>query len=619
MRARLLLCGLCWLVPTAAPAQLPRTPLSLENLDAFRPAGDNWQVAGGVESDRDTPGDLHPLPGRGVLVNRPTDDARDNLFTTWTHGDLELDLDVLMPKESNAGLYLQGRYEVQLRDSWGVRRPTYGDMGGLYERWDDGRPPGEEGYEGHPPRLNAGRAPGLWQHLTIIFEAPRFDAGGAKTTNARFVKVVLNGVVIHENVAVTGPTRGAAFADERPLGPLMIQGDHGPAAFRNIRYKRYHPARVRLEDVHYGVAEGRFEHLPDALPPALTPLDGITWRLPVNPDTFALAFSGTMQIPTTGTYRFVLGLDWITGDPHFRDQAIGGGRLLLDGRPALEHDGRHRLAEGRLDLTAGPHPFTLAYYKNRFWHTPDIAFSVEGPDTPLHPLVAVLPTPPSIGPIPVVPGQEPVVLRSFLTFGGGKRTHAVSVGDPVGVHYSLDLSRGGLLYVWRGPFLDAAPMWHSRGQDQVARPLGSLVTFSGAPSLALLDAADNPWPDTTDDDFRFLGYDLDPGGRPAFRYTLGDVAVTDRFRPDPEGRVLTRTLTLEGTPLHGVLWCRVATGHDITRLPDGSYAVDDRTYYVAFDPGGPAPVIRDEAAGQTLLLPARFSGTRARLAYTIIW
>jgi hypothetical protein len=48
--------------------------------------------------------------------------------------------------------------------------------------------------------------------------------------------VALNGVLIHENAVLTGPTRSAAFADEKATGPYMIQGGHGPVAFRNIQY-----------------------------------------------------------------------------------------------------------------------------------------------------------------------------------------------------------------------------------------------------------------------------------------------------------------------------------------------------------------------------------------------
>ncbi len=60
---------------------------------------------------------------------------------------------------------------------------------------------------------------------------------GKKIEDARFVKVVHNGKVIHENATTTGPTRAAAFKDEKPMGPLMIQGDHGPVAYRNVRIK----------------------------------------------------------------------------------------------------------------------------------------------------------------------------------------------------------------------------------------------------------------------------------------------------------------------------------------------------------------------------------------------
>jgi len=71
----------------------------------------------------------------------------------------------------------------------------------------------------------------------VIFKAPRFDKDGKKTANAVFVKVTHNGKVVHENQEVTGPTRAAGFNDEKPTGPVMLQGDHGPVAYRNIRIK----------------------------------------------------------------------------------------------------------------------------------------------------------------------------------------------------------------------------------------------------------------------------------------------------------------------------------------------------------------------------------------------
>ncbi|GAB3921247.1 hypothetical protein GCM10028804_16760 [Larkinella terrae] len=151
------------------------------------------------------------------------------------HGDIEVEFDFTIAKKSNSGVYFQGRYEVQIYDSWGVKTPAFYDCGGIYQRWDKNRT-SKNGFEGKAPAQNASKAPGEWQHFKIVFRAPRFDKNGEKTENARFVKVLLNGVVIHENVEVTGPTRSAAFEDERPLGPLMFQGDHGPVAIRHIRY-----------------------------------------------------------------------------------------------------------------------------------------------------------------------------------------------------------------------------------------------------------------------------------------------------------------------------------------------------------------------------------------------
>jgi hypothetical protein len=148
------------------------------------------------------------------------------------HGDLELELEVMLPRGSNSGIYLQGRYEVQLLDSWGVKNPKFGDIGGIYRNWEN-----EKGkiYMGKAPLSNPAKAPGLWQKFKISFRAPRFDAAGNKIENARFVYVDLNGVRIHDNVEVPLPTGGPIENNEKPTGPLMIQGDHGPVAIRNIR------------------------------------------------------------------------------------------------------------------------------------------------------------------------------------------------------------------------------------------------------------------------------------------------------------------------------------------------------------------------------------------------
>ena len=183
-----------------------------------------WAVVGGVKLAPGMPGRFEPLKGMGVLLNGG-DGRGVDLLSQASYGDVELYLEFNVPKGSNSGVYLQGQYEVQILDSFGKKDSDlkYGDCGGIYNT--------------APPRSNASKAPGEWQSFHIVFRAPRFDEKGKKTANARFVKVVHNGKVIHENVEVARPTTASLGGPEKPLGPLMLQGDHGPVAFRNLRIK----------------------------------------------------------------------------------------------------------------------------------------------------------------------------------------------------------------------------------------------------------------------------------------------------------------------------------------------------------------------------------------------
>src|SRR6185503_10201974 len=102
----------------------------------------------------------------------------------WEHGDLDLDLDFLLTPGSHPILLLQGRYKLDLAEG--------------------------------------GRAPGLWQHLHLEFQAPRFDAAGKKTRSARFAKIVFNDFVASEDTEIAGPSPAPATTDEKPLGPLVF-------------------------------------------------------------------------------------------------------------------------------------------------------------------------------------------------------------------------------------------------------------------------------------------------------------------------------------------------------------------------------------------------------------
>lgn len=222
--------------------------IASKGMTGWRESG-NWENVGDVSADGE---DLQIIQknGAGMLTNlKPVDPV--DLLSVSEFGDIKAHIEFMVPENSNSGVYFMGRYEIQILDSYGKTEAKFHDCGGIYERWNDalitemiethgdslGRILGNQqaGYEGRAPKVNAARPAGQWQTYDVIFHAPRFNKKGAKIKNARFVSVVHNGITIHENVEVTGPTRAARFLDEKPLGPLMLQGDHGPVAYRNIK------------------------------------------------------------------------------------------------------------------------------------------------------------------------------------------------------------------------------------------------------------------------------------------------------------------------------------------------------------------------------------------------
>jgi hypothetical protein len=216
----------------------------LNDLSFFKKSSKTWQIVGSVQADLNKANTLYFTKGSGVLLNLPDKKQKgEDLYSIADHGDLDLEIEYLMATESNSGIYLQGRYEIQLLDTWGATAIRSGSNGGIYERWNESKPNGQKGYMGYAPRQNASRAPGLWQKLKISFQAPRFDSNGNKTANAVMLKVELNGVLIHDNVELSGPTRGAIAEGEVAVGPLRIQGDHGAVAFRNMKISRFDNGR----------------------------------------------------------------------------------------------------------------------------------------------------------------------------------------------------------------------------------------------------------------------------------------------------------------------------------------------------------------------------------------
>ena len=196
----------------AAPPPGAITLFNGTNLDAWErrnpeqrvtPVG--WSVADGV---------AQVVPGTGDIMTK-------RKFT-----DFQLHVEFRTPfmpeargqDRGNSGVYLQGRYEVQVLDSYGLSGED-NECGGIYKI--------------SAPRVNMCAPPGQWQSYDITFRAPRFDAGGKKTDNA-VVTVIHNGVMIHDGLMLPGVTGGAVDEDVKSPGGILLQ-DHGNLVqYRNI-------------------------------------------------------------------------------------------------------------------------------------------------------------------------------------------------------------------------------------------------------------------------------------------------------------------------------------------------------------------------------------------------
>ncbi len=121
--------------------------------------------------------------------------------------------------KGNSGVFLQGRYEIQVLDSYGIEVPGKGDCGAIYNQF--------------AALVNACKPPLEWQTYDVIFRAPRFNDAGDMTENVR-VTALQNGLVILNNVQLPGTTAGGADSAIAKPGPLRLQ-DHGNhVQYRNI-------------------------------------------------------------------------------------------------------------------------------------------------------------------------------------------------------------------------------------------------------------------------------------------------------------------------------------------------------------------------------------------------
>jgi hypothetical protein len=183
-----------------------------------------------VVTPGNSPSEFAAPPSDAIVLFRESEivPGKGDLESKESFGDCQLHLEFQLPPpegdgqhRGNSGVFLMGRYEIQILDSFENRTYADGQCAALYGQ--------------HPPLVNACRKPGEWQSYDVIFRAPRFEKG--ELAAPATATVIHNGVLVHDRAVILGDTAHRAVAKYSPndgTGPLRLQ-DHGSRVrFRNV-------------------------------------------------------------------------------------------------------------------------------------------------------------------------------------------------------------------------------------------------------------------------------------------------------------------------------------------------------------------------------------------------
>ena len=195
------------------------TSAKAQNFHELFEKNDAWHTASEVKiGQRDM---SIVAKGDDIFVNL----KKLNLATQKAYSDCTLKMDFLLPKSprfGNSGVFFLSRYEIHLGNTFQKRLGMQTSGAVLFKK---------------APMVNAAKRIGEWQTLEVTFRAPRFGSDGRKTSQAMFVKVVLNDKLIHENVFVSRPTKYAPAANEVDKAPIQLQANRCSIAIRNVEIK----------------------------------------------------------------------------------------------------------------------------------------------------------------------------------------------------------------------------------------------------------------------------------------------------------------------------------------------------------------------------------------------
>lgn len=216
------------------PVITPGTPSTQEN--PGRPPSDAVVLFDGKDLSHWKGSGDKPAPWKVVNGAMEVVPGTGDIQTAKAFGDCQLHVEWAEPNpphgrdqaRGNSGVYLMGKYELQVLDSYQNKTYPDGQAGAVYGQF--------------PPLVNASRPPGEWQSYDIVFHGPRFAADGKLLRPAR-ITLLENGVLVQDNVPLTGPTAYGArppYAYHPDKLPLLLQDHDQPVRFRNIWIRELH-------------------------------------------------------------------------------------------------------------------------------------------------------------------------------------------------------------------------------------------------------------------------------------------------------------------------------------------------------------------------------------------
>lgn len=403
-----------------------------------------------------------------------------------------------------------------------------------------------------------------------------------------------------EELAITAPAKAGDY-------PYVCTFPGHALTMRGIM--KVLPKGEGLKDLKFALYLGKWKELPDfskLTPHREGPVPGnlIQVKLDDYKNEFGVVFTGKLQAPKSGNYRF-----FITGDD--------GVRLLVDGKMVAEYDGIHpagNIKEGAIKLEAGPHELRYEYFQAA--GQIELFAAWKGQDFDVTPLSSWVPADFGKGgkakkkqefdPIPLAVKDEAVLYRNFIA-GAGNR--AIAVGYPGGLNIAWSAEQMNLALAWRGAFMDASKHWNSRGGGYQP-PLGyDVVRPSEGEPLAILSSPEAAWPPKQEraSGYAWKGYHLDAKRMPTFFYEWNGVKVQDRCIGAGDGLKadgkIIRTLSFAGKVPEDT-YLRLASGKINAAgegfiIDGGRLSLEGRNFENRLRIAAPGARI----AGENLLLP----------------